>query len=765
MDTENAAGLFWPAFFVSKKDKNTINQLKAELTGVTAEQYSREDCEWLRSGTPWDAPGTLYASDRENGDFVTACEKAILDFCTESTTFARDTLPEEEYRKAGELCRRKQYESKTLRSLLAKFFRLLKSGGSADARVRRFQDLFLLSIDRTVRALREERADRAFGPLKKQIGKVASGVRAECYALAEGLSDSYEWTLSDGLNAYSADRFSYDFNRAMSPRHDSLFMKPGRQESLNAALQRLLLDDAAFWKEHPSFSVAGFLRHTEELNGETHARKILAHIYENATASETGARLLKANLPLDYIDGEALRAGMEQRTFRMALARFEGKYDLSKARGMQFCYPYSKTAGAGGLIAHGETIISDLFRAVYPDGSETAIGFVRSELENPSPVMEGKPWTLRDVFDSFTFGYWKDCDDRAVANLFCPGYSDAENIWDRCCIMACAVESFSTGREDCLRNLFEIYYDVFQSIGERLGLKTSYQRDAAGREERYRILKDTLKENGVGISDSRQSDYTVSLLDRKVAVAAEMERFPVLEQMGDAVYGMAVAEMLFYDPGSDREGMAREIESRIRASSQVKVAKKMGLDRLYLSATSMQRKYADDVLINPSFPQDYSATGDAGEEKYLADSLEMVLGAVCLDCGQDTAVTLAKKLIRDAYPGEFGRERRDILTELSGETGEDYWNQILPAPFSEKDRCQDAVWKAARRLAAACILGTEDRKARQTITYIFDDRIFGCRDILTISLPCYVYMHEGIGEVISRFRETVTENFRKTEKN
>ncbi len=324
-------------------------------------------------------------------------------------------------------------------------------------------------------------------------------------------------------------------------------------------------------------------------------------------------------------------------------------------------------------------------------------------------------------------------------------------------------------KRTCFANLFEVYYDLFQFIEEKTGIRTSYQRNTEGRDEAFNQLKLILNKHGVEASGEFKQDYIISLLDRKVAIREESERFPVLEQLGDAVYGLAIAEMLFYC-GDEIENFAELFEHYTCAETQIEVAEKAGIDKLYLSSYSLPRKYERDILINPDdeayiIEQEREQLGNG--KKYIADSLEMVIGTVCKDCGYKTAIEFTKKLLRETYPASipFMREVR-WEDKLNTNIDRDYWTRILPAPYSDFEDSQIVAWRAFDKFFKAYVLGTEDVATRRYITNSFSDN--GLYDSYGSSYEVnqvfYEYLHKGLDNAIEKFGDTVKENYIKLKK-
>ena len=86
--------------------------------------------------------------------------------------------------------------------------------------------------------------------------------------------------------------------------------------------------------------------------------------------------------------------------------------------------------------------------------------------------------------------------------------------------------------------------------------------------------------------------------------------------------------------------IAKSYNDFICAQAQIKVAKKIGVDKLYLSSHSLPRKYERDILIdadNESYTMSQEREQFSNKQKYIADSLEMIIGVICNDCGYEKA--------------------------------------------------------------------------------------------------------------------------------
>lgn len=776
MNRRNGVGLDWSTFFnLTKEEKEKfLKQVKVE----NVENFK------------WDQYRFLFDFDRQSfadESFDAAFKIEILNFCIEETNFAADILSEEDYSKCLEVFKRKQYDSKLLKSLLGAFICFLyrqeqKSAGKKLA-------LYLeRDIKKRVNELREQEAEKTFMPLKKQIEKIAAGVKGYCYLVAEtpsryGLRLDLDCRIKTELNEYLNKKYSYDYNELNGNWNLGLLVLSGDQRAdINQIFLKALYNDNAFWEKHKQFSFIAFIETVYEVNDRRHAEKILDYIFTEITEKQYGKAIIEKSLPLICLKKEEFICGLEWRTFRFTFDRFKNYCNLKTLSKDNLCYPFTTVIDAEDKLNQGKQIVEEFLQEIYPDEFARVYEILKSETKTPSAAYSGRKqslcningemvlikndhdeWTIQHIFDYPTFGYHDKVVDREVVAVYCPEYFSAENIWNRLYLKAFYMLKLVKNKAICFANLFEVYYDLFQFIEEKTGIKTSYQRNTAGRNEAYIKLKSILKQYGVNISDKYKSDYIISLLDRKVAIREESERFPVLEQLGDAVYGLALAEMFFYDPDIEHaEAVHHDYSS---ADIQIGIADKIGVDKLYLSSYSLPRKYERDILINPD-DEIYTIRQESeqreNDRKYIADSLEMVIGTICKDCGYQKAIDFTKQILRKTYPKSFFKELRWSDNQNSN-IDRDYWTKILPAPYSHFEPSHKMLWDAFDKFFKAYVLGTEDREIRQFITNSFgDNKLYDAIGTsYEVNKVFYEYLHKGLESAIEKFGNSVKENYKK----
>jgi ribonuclease III len=136
--------------------------------------------------------------------------------------------------------------------------------------------------------------------------------------------------------------------------------------------------------------------------------------------------------------------------------------------------------------------------------------------------------------------------------------------------------------------------------------------------------------------------------------AAHNER---LEFLGDAILGQAVTVMLYTRyPDLDEGELAKRRASLVSAVALAEVARAIGLgDHLKLGRGE-------------------ELTGGRDKSSILADTLEALLGAAFLDCGDDAATELVLRLIEPlvADPERFGAamDPKTSLQELAARLGQ-----------------------------------------------------------------------------------------------
>lgn len=710
----------------------------------------------------------LNSQDFRTDDTATqiACEYVALKFMIEDTNFAKDLLSAEDFEKAQSVFARKQLNSKILRHLLSCFFKMLRDHGHEG----NLKNLFTLPIMDQIKIAQEEEINRSFGTLKKLLDKVSSGVKNKCYFEAEQTYPDFQAHLNEELNEFVTVHFGYNFNGAKSRggrRYASTLLWEQEHKAGNSILQLALLDDKMFWSQHERFCVVTFINEVAKQNDSRHAEKILTHIFENLKKQK--------NMDVVFANGFSLYKSMysemlealEEQGRRFTFKRLTQYCDISVLDNLCFCYPMNDVDEKRFEIGHQ---IWDKFICEYnyPHDAEKVMQFLSDEVTRFAPENFSDMKEIAVILDCGPFRFTdEEDDDRKLFRAYRPDCFTAENIWKRVYLKAHAVTLLSDDEETQLSYLQRIFIDLIKTIEERLGICTAHQLDVSARIRHYEKLKEKLKEFGIETNDRYKEDYIVSLLDRDTAQMSEVERFPELEQLGDSIYGLAVAELLFYNPATvlpwnTEKKMQQLFEDYTRAEAQVLISKKHSFDELFLHI-GLPAKYLEfDSLFFDYDTANEERLQSLNQEKYLADSLEMIIGSICRDKGFHTAIKFTKELLQKTFPKAFTAEIHPTDENKRNTDIEwDYWARILPAPRTVMESEHHVLWDALHKVVMTLSLGTDDKEKRNYISHSFGNTaIYGEPHSYDISWVFYDYLQSGLDTVLKKYSDKVRESYK-----
>lgn len=769
MFRKNIAGLCWPVIFnFDKKEADRVLSRAREMnsgnTGIDS-FYTLVCAEYGDKEFPCPEEFKLRDDALEQ-----ACYIATLKFCLEDTTFASDVLTEEEYQKALNLFERGQYNSALLKNLAAKSEALHYGEGAQGLLLKLLQ----APVGRIAEELREEIVVKSLKELKAVVDGITSGVKSECYLAAVNPTGYHYYV--ERLNSFDGElakfideKYGYRFNeRGYYYDYDVRSYE---------VLKRALFNDEKFWAEHKQFDIFVFVNAVKDYNDVSRAQKLLTAILDKIAAHPVGAELLKKRMPLAYVFEEGFVKFLNKRTENSISKYFNGEYDISGVNANWLVYPLKGTQNGEKLIAEGKEISDRFFSALYGAEADKVKEFLRKQLESGAHVKVAArddvivmgDLTVTDMFEDCTFGGGWDRNSKEAVKIYCPGYFLADNVLKRFYLKAYALKKALKTDSKCFTALFEHFYNIFRYVECQTGLQNAHQLDAEGRNGAYEKLCAILGKYAVKPSDKCKRLYVAALLDRKVATGEEAKLFPELEQLGDAVYNLAVAEMLYYDPGmhDTKDDFGKDFEDHIRAEAQIKICTAIGLDKLYLSVASTCGKYSFDLFDGAEdFNEINSYGNDESSDRFYADSLEMVIGAICKDCGYRAAINFSKAVIKNSYPG-FNEEVR-----WTGDTSAApywFWRVMYPGRFSSLREEVDLskLHRSFDKFFLAYNLGTESAQTRKFITYNHGSgEVYGegnGRDV--VGVVFYEYLHYGLEAAVEKFGNAVKENYLKSHYN
>ena len=763
-------GLFWPSLFSVNNDRN-----KKQILHQIRQNKIEYDRKLL-------ATRMLQCSDPHLMTFKTpddcmqiACEHVALKFMLFDSDFAADLLDEQDLEKAKEVYTRKQFNSKILQKLLRDFLALLDElhCGSYQSIT---NNLFTIPLIDEFLKVQDEEIQRAYGALKQIIEKVAGGVKSDCYKIANNCYNTFHNTLDEELNENIIKSNGYDFNDAnfgkVSTKTSTLFCNCDHKE-INKILQLALVNDESFWSKHDSFSVIVFINEIKELNDVRHAEKVLSFVFENLKKMPNMDVIIKHSLPIYASQYDKLLENLEDQAFRFAFKRLEQYCDITKIRSIPLCAPMSKADAS--LFEIGKNLWSRFISVYnYPNDHEAVNKYISDEINRF--ITEGARSfdDIAIILDSAPFRYCEDHEDRRFFTAYCPDCFSYENIWNRVYLKAYAVTLLSDDEQTQFSFLQRIFVDLIKTIERTINICTTYQLDTTTREKHYLKLKDALKSRDIDPNDEHKNNYIIALLDRDTALIEEAERFPMLEQAGDAIYGLAVAELLFYNPDNlfypednyDPSGknIAERFEKFTRAEAQILISKKNKLDKLYLQV-GLPAKYIEyDTLYFNYENSDDEYLQALNQEKYLADSLEMIIGAIYFDKGLYTALNFTKQLLKDTYPKHFSKEiYGDEMEENYEKYDWEYWPRILPGLYSDMCDAHRVLWNALNKVILVATVGTDDANKRRYITNhsSASPSIYGVEHFSGISRPFYLYLNTDINYVLKKYSKNILNDYNK----
>ena len=749
-------GLFWLSLFSIQNEKE-----KKILLKRIKENHIDYTANWLALKM-LEISGMDYNEYRADDPCMEiACERVALKFMLCDSDLAKDLLTEEELTKANEVYARKQYNSKILQKLLNNFLYLLIDNYSTV----KPKNLFTISIIDELRKVREDEINRTYGALKKAIEKIASGVKPNCYYEAEHTLHFF-YNLNDSLNQFVISKTNYDYNKILERRasNDSSTLLHNYDGKINnSILQLALVNDSDFWSKHEQFNVITFINEIAKQNDIRHAEKILEFIFENLQKMPNMSIVFNNNFPLFMSKYDELVDALEEQGFRFSFKRLEHYCDLSPIKSIRICYPMSKSEPAYFEI--GKKLWTRFICEYnYPNNYELVNNYISNEVNR---FVSGETHEYNDIaviLDCGPFCFSADDEDRRLFSAYHPDCFSAENIWKRVYLKAYAITLLSSDENKQFSYMQRIFIDLIKAIERRIGICTVHQLDTSAREKHYEQLKSILSSYNIKVNDSNKNDYIIALLDRDTALIEEVGHFPILEQIGDAIYGLAVAELLFYDP--ETEKMPESFESFTRAEAQVLISKKLGFNELYLQ-TGLPAKYIEfDSLFFDYDTFDEEHLQALNQEKYLADSLEMIIGAVYRDMGIEKALNFAKSLLLNTFPDKLHKEVHPTdETKHNTDIDMDYWSRILPSPCSVMNNEHHTLWDALNKVILIDSLGTDDKDKRKYITKSFGNTaIYNETHNYGISWAFHDYLNNGLTSVLEHYGETIRNNYNNNKK-
>lgn len=723
MEHKLLVGQFWSTYFSLKENevKELIEHVDLlndnyvlDLSQIVSEFYDRYR--------------------REDQDIQRIVCKSIFDWCLNSSDFAESVLEKNEYEKACNLFKRKQYVG-VLNKLLKIFYSVINYTKLID----KMKLILSISIVNGVAELENEIIEKNFSLLKNKIIEIASGVKNECYLKRN--TNLRIVNFNEQIADYIKKKYNYNVNTNCYGCYFDY------NTSATIFLRKFLIEDEDFWKNNCNFNIIAFINNVTEFNSFKQACKIVDYIFEKIQAHEYYNVIVENNLPLTILSRESLINLIEKRVKNYTFGRFECDElrPLTANEMSYFSYPIKDEHSIDTEIFEGKKVFNDFIKFSYPDNSNEVIEI----FSKPNAMIFEKTAygnSIAEYVDNGLIDFNGRNMHRILLEKVHAKFFADENVLSRM-YLKCFLFKKIFGSETN-NKLYQLFFDIFKNIEVIYGIKTTLQLDTSLRERKYKSLCNILKSYEIDIRNSKyKNDYIVAILDRRFATIEEAEKFPALEQYGDAIWDLAISEIIFYDyrnySNEEDQQLVKSTEELKNAGYQSQVSKKTGLSDTYIVSS---KEFIDK------------------EEKCLADSLEMIVAVIAKEFGIESSIKFIQNILLQVDKRLIAPlKEKDAIKrfDLSREKGvsEDYWIKIYPAPYSSIfDNDYSYISRALDKVLLCEFLGTHSKECRNLITRSLGSfgHICNYADHTAVVSPVlYDYLHCGIKYVIKKYRNKI----------
>lgn len=726
MEDKLLVGQFWSTYFSLKE-----NEVKELIEHVDLLNYDHVlDLSQIVS--------EFYDRDRRQDPGIQriVC-KSVFDWCLFASDFAESVLEKIEYEKACDLFRRKQYVG-VLNRLLKIFYLVIDYAKLKD----KMKLILSASIVKGVLELENDIVEKNFRLLKSKIAEIASGVKNECY-LKRNTNLSIV-IFNDQISDYIKKKYNYDVNSNCYGCYCDY------NASASTFLRNFLIEDEDFWKNNCNFNIIAFINNVAEYNSLKQAYKIVNYIFEKIQAHEYYNVIVENNLPLTILSKDNLIDLVEKRVKNYTFGRFEcdGMRSLTANEMSYFSYPIKGEHFNDNEILEGEIIFNDFIKFSYPENSDEVIEI----FSKPNAMIFEKNAhcnSIAEYVDNGLIDFNRRGMHKVLLEKVHTKFFADKNVLSRM-YLKCFLFKKIFGKETN-NKLYQVFFDIFKNIEQIYGFKTTLQLDDGLREKKYKILCNILESYKIDIRNSKyKKDFIVAILDRRFATIEETGKFTALEQYGDAIWELAISEMIFYDhryySNENDQQLVKSTEELKNAEYQSQVSKKIGLSDAYIVSN---KEFIDK------------------EEKCLADSLEMIVAVIATEFGIESSIKFIQTILLQVDKRLIAplKEKDTIkIFDLCREKGisEAYWIKIYPALYSSIfDNDYSYISRALDKVLLCEFLGTHSKEIRNLITRSLGSFGHICNyaeHTTEVSPVLYDYLHCGIEYVIKKYRNKIKKN-------
>lgn len=691
----------------------------------------------------------FYINHREK--YIEIVKESILEQLVIEDVIKCFADSDDENEKAIKLIERKQFNSKLVKIILSRF--------SYISHLWDIDKLSLILRNLVINKSNQLTTDliiAELGNFKTIIDNIAAGVKLECYLEFMSASFSND-NLCEDLCSYINDKYGYQLN---DWQYYSFYSDIDYKNLLSVAVY----NDESFWnirEGHKSIYV--FLNLVVKYNSLKHAEKIVDYAFSEICKDEKGKYLYEHKLPLIFKDN------LENKMTSYATQKLKNKLgsiidlNLSEEETKGLIYPINSNYDKE--ISIGEQIFKKFIKLAYHDEAEQVFQIFENldnVIQDSSTMVNGigkRRITLHHILETDIFGYGEYAQMEEYLSGYYGKYSNNKLVLKRFYYRVYLVSKYARDiNNECL---YEVFFDLFDMMNLKYNLKCHYRIDDELRNFSYNNLKTTLKKYDFTIDDGFKQYYIAALLDRKHATLNERDLYAELEQLGDAIYELAVSNILFFNQRGKLNDKLKE--QYVKADAQVIVSKYLGIDKVYISKLNM-------AFNNKYLPFEYNEVGlryKNDTKHYLADSLEMVIAAVSKEFGIQKALDFATKVITKTFtelkpplimPFSLGES-------YSSKFDNHYLNKIFPAPYADLDNSSHVdeyicLTRSVEKLLQILILGNETKEQRRFNAYNVGRGLFEIDDSDNFYDVVKSYLYDGLEITMNRYKDIVIKNYK-----
>ena len=472
---------------------------------------------------------------------------------------------------------------------------------------------------------------KSLGALKAKIDKIIPGVNLKCYL--DYNANILVGDLSKELISAVKEKHGYDLEKYSIIPHATTLAK---------VLSMAIVNDYSFWKfDYPTRTIIDFITYVDNYNGPSYAEKIIDYAFDIASNDSKLKRIFDLKMPVHFYDIEGEMIDFAITRINVGIGK-QNNLLLTEEEKKGLIYPIYQ--GYEKSIEEGKRVFYSFIEDSYPNDNQNVLELfkdVENVIQDARAPINGVgklKTTIHQMLEFELLGFDEAKLKETYLSTIYPGYESQENIIARFYYRLYIIKKYTN--EKYLDYIYEYLYTILKMIEIKYGYKSKHTMDNKLRDERFNVLKQVLSKRGISISDEYKALYIIALLDRKYASYEESKQFAELEQYGDAIYELAVDNIIFYDRDHEVELNHQAREKYVNADAQVLISKKIGLNDAYISKLNdaSNEKYTRNELYEEGIYNKFSG-------HFLADSLEMVIAVVAKEFGIQTALEFTTNII------------------------------------------------------------------------------------------------------------------------